>query len=116
MYANQSLYDRFTEEYLGIGYVQGGMLALKIRGNDHGSVWYFDDDDPRDNDGRDAASICAELLHRVGNDFDDFARHLVALPAQIIEISEAAVRGGHARAVEHAPHLGSALPDHLRQR
>jgi hypothetical protein len=116
VYANQSLYDRFTEEYLGIGYVQGGMLALKIRGNDHGSVWYFDDDDPRDNDGRDAASICAELLHRVGNDFDDFARHLVALPAQIIEISEAAVRGGHAHQVDPAPHLGSALPDHLRRR
>ena len=113
---NRSYSDWFTEEYLGVGYVQGGMLALKIRGNDHGSVWYFDDDDPRDNDGRDAASICAELLHRVGNDFDDFARHLVALPAQIIEISEAAVRGGHARAMDQEPHLGSALPDHLRRR
>jgi hypothetical protein len=116
VYANQSLYDRFTEEYLGIGFVQGGMLALKIRGGDLGSVWYFDDDDPRDNDGRDAASVCAELLHRVGNDFDDFARHLVALPAQILEISESAVRTGHARSLPASTDLGSALPDYLQPR
>jgi hypothetical protein len=116
VYANQSLYDRFTEEFLGVGYVQGGMLALKIRGADTGSVWFFNCDDPRDNDERDAESVCAELLQRVGNDFDDFARHLVALPAQITEISESAVRTGHARQVPKEPHLGSALPEHLQPR
>lgn len=115
VYANQSLYDRFTEEYLGIGYVQGGMIAVKIRGTDIGSIWYFDDDDPRDHDGRDAVSVCAELLHRVGNDFDDFARHLVALPAQIAEISQSAVGTGHAHAITDLPYLGSALPANLRR-
>lgn len=115
VYANQTLYDRFTEEYLGIGYVQGGMLALKIRGGDLGSIWYFDDDDPLDHDGRDAASVCAELITRIGNDFDDFARHLVALPGQILEISEQAVRAGHAHPVGEVAYFGSALPDHMRR-
>ena len=114
--ANATLYDRFTEEFLGIGYVQGGMLALKIRGADVGSVWYFDDDDLRDHDQRDAASVCAELLVRVGNDFDDFARHLVAVPAQFHEIAESAVSSGHANQVTDLPYLGSALPEQLRRR
>lgn len=114
VYANQSLFDRFTEEYLGIGYVQGGMLALKIRGNDLGSVWFFDADDPRDREDRTAQSIAAELLIRVGSDFDDFARHLVALPAQIADISRSAVDSGHARLVTDVAHLGTALPEHLR--
>jgi hypothetical protein len=113
VYANQALYDRFTEEYLGIGLVQGGMLALKIRGNDLGSVWYFDDDDYRDNDDRDAASICAELLVRVGNDFDDFARHLVALPAQISDIARSAIDSGHAHVVANDGSFGTALPAQL---
>lgn len=115
VYANQSLYDRFTEEYLGVGHVQGGMLALKVRGNDLGSVWYFDDDDYRDSDDLDAATICANLLSRVGNDFDDFARHLVALPAQIVEIARSAVDSGHANMVDDVEHLGSALPEQLRR-
>ncbi len=114
--ANATLYDRFTEEFLGIGYVQGGMLALKIRGGDLGSVWYFDDDDFRDNDQRDAASVCADLLIRVGNDFDDFARHLVTVPAQFHEIADSAVSSGHANPVADLPYLGSALPDQLRRR
>ena len=62
---------------------------------------------------RDAASVCAELLIRVGNDFDDFARHLVALPPQIQEISEAAVSQGFASLVTDVDYLGSALPPHL---
>jgi hypothetical protein len=113
VYANQALFDRFTEEYLAIGYVRGGMLVLKIRGTDLGSVWFFDDDDARDRDSRDAASVCNELLVRVGNDFDDFARHLVALPSQIQEISEAAVQQGFASVVTDVDYLGSALPPHL---
>jgi A nuclease of the HNH/ENDO VII superfamily with conserved WHH/SMI1 / KNR4 family (SUKH-1) len=116
VYANQALYDRFTEEYLGIGFVQGGMIAVKIRGGDLGSVWYFNDDDPRDHDGRDAGSVCAELLVRIGNDFDDFARHLVALPKQLMEISQSAVDSGFGHLVTDLPYLGSALPDHLRRR
>jgi hypothetical protein len=114
VYANQALYDRFTEEYLGIGYVQGGMLALKIRGGDLGSVWLFDDDDARDTENRDAASVCAELLTRIGNDFDDFARHLVALPQQIVDIARSAVDSGHANSVTDIEHLGAALPPELR--
>ncbi|MEY9904101.1 hypothetical protein ABIA35_000307 [Catenulispora sp. MAP12-49] len=114
VYANQALYDRFTEEFLGIGYVQGGMLALKIRGTEAGSVWLFDDDDPRDSESRDAVSVCAELLKKVGNDFDDFARHLVALPQQIVDIARSAVDSGHAKAVTDIEHLGAALPEALK--
>jgi A nuclease of the HNH/ENDO VII superfamily with conserved WHH/SMI1 / KNR4 family (SUKH-1) len=114
VYANQALYDRFTEEFLGIGYVQGGMLALKIRGAEAGSVWLFDDDDPRDSESRDATSVCAELLKRVGNDFDDFARHLVALPQQIVDIARSAVDSGHAKSITDIEHLGAALPEALK--
>jgi hypothetical protein len=33
-----------------------------------------------------------------------------------VDISESAVRTGHARLIEGEPYLGSALPDHLRVR
>jgi hypothetical protein len=77
-------------------------------------VWYFDDDDYRDNDDRNASSVCNELLVRIGNDFDDFARHLVALPAQIAEISRSAVDSGFAKIVD-IPEAGSALPTTMRR-
>ena len=90
------------------------MLALKIRGAEAGSVWLFDDDDPRDSEQRDAGSVCAELLRKIGNDFDDFARHLVALPQQIVDIARSAVDSGHAKSVTDIEHLGAALPEGLK--
>ncbi len=39
-YANKCLRDHLTKDYLGIGYVQGGLLALKVQGraDRHGVV------------------------------------------------------------------------------
>jgi hypothetical protein len=79
--ANQYLADRFTDEFLAIGYVQGGLLAVKIRGTDRDSIWYWDDDDPRDEQEFDAATIGARLLHRCADEIAEFWDRL-GVPAQ----------------------------------
>lgn len=48
VYANKCLRDHFTKDYLGIAYAQGGILALKVRGDRIGSVWLCLYDDARD--------------------------------------------------------------------
>ncbi|MEN3310645.1 MAG: hypothetical protein V7603_6847 [Micromonosporaceae bacterium] len=90
--ANNWLADRFTDEFLAIGYVQGGMIAVKVRGAGTDSIWYWDDDDFRDDDAFDAAYICAHLLHRCAADIDEFwaalrnpAKLLLTLVAQLVE-------------------------------
>ena len=120
-------------DYYRVDLASGGSLTLDVDysdGRDHAglgldlqlAVWTLggtllatDDDDPRDTENRDAASICAELLTRAGNDFDDFARHLVALPQQIVDIARSAVDSGHAYAVTDIEHLSAALPPELRR-
>jgi hypothetical protein len=111
--ANNWLADRFTDEFLAIGYVQGGMIAVKVRGADTESVWYWDDDDFRDDDAYDAAYICAHLLHRCADDVDQFwaalrnpAKLLLTLVAQLVESGDV-----HELRPEGA---GGALPDDRR--
>src|SRR5947209_5827950 len=55
--ANRYLADRCTADRLAIGYVQGGMILVKVAGADADSVWYWDDDDPRARQDHDAAYI-----------------------------------------------------------
>jgi hypothetical protein len=93
--ANNWLADRFTDEFLAIGYVQGGMIAVKVRGAGTDSIWYWDDDDFRDDDAFDAAYISAHLLHRCAADIDEFwaalrnpAKLLLTLVAQLVESGE----------------------------
>jgi A nuclease of the HNH/ENDO VII superfamily with conserved WHH/SMI1 / KNR4 family (SUKH-1) len=71
-YANAWLRDRFTQRFLAIGYVQGGMLLVGLDGEHADSVWYWDDDDPRADDEDDPDRICGELLHRVADDLESF--------------------------------------------
>jgi hypothetical protein len=71
-YAAAWLRDRLTADWLAVGYVQGGVLAVKVRGPDTDSVWYLDDDDPRDDDSFNPERICAELLHRCADSMDAF--------------------------------------------
>lgn len=108
-YANRWLADRFTADFLAVGYVQGGVIALKVRGEAPGSVWYYDDDDRRDDDTFDAATVCRDLLHPVGDDFVQFWGGLVAVPDQLRAAVRAAAASGRVR-----PHLergmGSSLP------
>jgi hypothetical protein len=97
VYANNWFGDRFTDDFLAIGPVQGGLLAVKVRGDDTDSVWYWDDDDPRDEEDLDAADICARLLYRVADDVTDLWSRL-ALPASgLLAVVDALGRTGGLR-------------------
>jgi hypothetical protein len=109
VYANAWFGDRLTPDWLAVGYVQGGLLAVRVRGGDEGSVWYWDDDDPRDTAGYGAAEVCARLLHRVADDFAGFWRALREVPAALRDAAAEAADSGAARLVP-AQGLGAALP------
>lgn len=108
-YANRWLTDRFTSDYVAVGYVQGGIIAVKVRGEAIGSVWYYDDDDRRDDDSFDAETVCRDLLHPVGDDFVQFWGGLVAVPEQLREVIRAAAASGRVRPVLERG-MGSSLP------
>ncbi len=109
VFGNERLGDRFTADFLAVGNVQGGMLVLKVAGQDAGSVWFWDNDDPRDHDSQTPATICRDLLYRCGEDFNDFARNLSAVPEEIADIARGAVDNGFVRVVTDTSRHGSAL-------
>jgi hypothetical protein len=113
VYANNWLADRFTADFLAIGLVQGGLLAVKVRGEDTDSIWYWDDDDPRDDDAYDAAYISENLLYQVAGDVTELWADL-ALPAtDLLAVVDDVVGGGSATEVR--PELmGSWLPANRR--
>ena len=113
-YLNSWLSDRLTSEFLAIGQVQGGLLAVCLHGADAGSVWYLDDDDPRDDDGYDAAEIRARLLHRCAADLTTFLSALRTPPSRLGRLAAAAVSGRYATLREEDG-LGSALPSTKRR-
>jgi hypothetical protein len=106
-YANAWFGDRLTEEWLAIGYVQGGLLALKVRGDATGTVGYLDDDDPRDRDGFTAADVCERLMHRVAPDFVSFWTALRPVPSDLAALARSAATGAVA---ETPAGLGALLP------
>jgi hypothetical protein len=108
-YVNQWLGDRLTRDFLAVGYVQGGLIAVRVTGPDADSVWYWDDDDHRDDDRFDAAYISATLLHRLADDFDAFWNDLVVPPRQLLELVDDAVAEGRARRLR-PPGMGGSLP------
>ena len=95
-YVSGWLRDRLTPHWLAVGYVQGGLLAVKVRGDDKGSVWYLDDDDPRDRDEYTAAEICDQLLHRCADDFASFWTSLRTVPGWLLDIAAGWVTTGAA--------------------
>ncbi|MBX6354281.1 MAG: HNH endonuclease [Micromonosporaceae bacterium] len=109
VYANAWFGDRLTADFLAVGYVQGGLIAVRVRGGDEGSVWYWDDDDPRDRDELTAEEICARLLHRVADDFTAFWTALRDVP----EALRALAAAGPARLLDD-PRIGTALPTRRR--
>ena len=50
VYINKCLRDHLTKDYLAVGFVQGGLLAVKVKGERIGSVWFCAYDDARDVD------------------------------------------------------------------
>lgn len=109
VYANGFFGDRLTADYLALGYVQGGLLALRVRGGDEGSVWWYDDDDPRDRDEYGAAEVCDRLLVRLADDFAAFWLALRPAPGNLAS-GAAALATNPATAIVAPDDLGSALP------
>lgn len=106
--------DRLTPDWLAIGYVQGGLLAIKVRGGDEGSIWYWDDDDPRDTDEYTAADICDRLLHRCADDFASFWGSLRVVPGWLLDTAAGWVATG--TAVPVTPDgMGGSLPAARRE-
>ena len=98
-YANKCLRDHLTKDYLGVAFVHGGIVAVKVRGEDPGSVWLCPYDDVRDHDGMGIAQRVTELLLPCGADFDDFLLRLAGDPPELETVAKLMVDGGFARAV-----------------
>lgn len=99
LYVNKCLRDHLTKDYLGVAFVQGGILAVKVRGERHGSVWFCAYDDARDRDGLSVRERVERLLLPCGDDFDAFLMRLAGSPPELDTVANLMVDGGFARAV-----------------
>jgi hypothetical protein len=99
LYVNKCLRDHVTKDYLGIGFVQGGVLTVKVQGRATGSVWFCAYDDARDRDGWAVQQRVEQLLLPCGDDFDDFLQRLAGNPPELETVANLMVGGGFARAV-----------------
>ncbi|WP_059007165.1 SMI1/KNR4 family protein [Streptomyces specialis] len=99
VYINKCLRDHLTKEYLGVAFTHGGILAVKVKGDDLGSVWLCPYDDARDRDGLALQYRVDELLLPCGADFDDFLLRLAGNPPELETVANLMVDGGFARAV-----------------
>ncbi|MEV4440516.1 HNH endonuclease [Streptomyces sp. NPDC049577] len=99
VYVNKCLRDHFTKDYLGVCFVQGGVLAVKVKGEAIGSVWLCPYDDARDRDGWSVAERTERLLLPCGEDFDDFLSRLAGGPPELETVANLMVDGGFAHAV-----------------
>ncbi len=108
--------DRFTGDFLPIAPVQGGLLLLRLRDPDAGSIWYWDDDDPRDDQRLSSAEIAQRLLIRCADDIQSFLTDLVSLETSLVSPAVTAVDVRKVRATS-VPNMGaSLLPDQRRPR
>ncbi|MGK5731826.1 SMI1/KNR4 family protein, partial [Streptomyces sp. URMC 124] len=99
VYVNKCLRDHFTKDYLGVGFVQGGVLAVKVKGEAIGSVWFCPYDDARDRDGWTVQERVEQLLLPCGEDFDVFLSRLAGGPPELETVAGLMVDGGFAYAV-----------------
>jgi hypothetical protein len=99
VYVNKCLRDHLTKDYLGVTFVQGGILAVKVRGENTGSVWFCAYDDARDQDGWTVHERVERLLLPCGDDFDEFLQRLAGSPPELQTVADLMVDGGFARAV-----------------
>lgn len=100
-YANKCLRDHLTKDYLGIGYLQGGLLAIKVKGEQIGTVWFCPYDDVRDTDDAwdSPQQRVGSLLRPCGADLDDFLSRLAGNPPELETVANLMVDGGFAQAV-----------------
>jgi A nuclease of the HNH/ENDO VII superfamily with conserved WHH/SMI1-KNR4 cell-wall len=100
VYVNKCLRDHLTKDYLAIGYLQGGVLAVKVKGERPGSVWFCAYDDARDGERWDTpAARVAELLLPCGDTLDAFLLRLAGNPPELETVANLMVDGGFATAV-----------------
>ncbi|MEU7485757.1 SMI1/KNR4 family protein [Streptomyces sp. NPDC042319] len=99
VYVNKCLRDHFTKDYLGVGFVQGGVIAVKVKGDAVGSVWFCAYDDARDRDGWTVQERVERLLLPCGADFDEFLERLAGNPPELETVANLMVDGGFAHAV-----------------
>jgi HNH/ENDO VII superfamily nuclease/SMI1/KNR4 family protein SUKH-1 len=99
VYINKCLRDHLTKDYLGVGFVHGGIVAVKVKGGDTGTVWWCPYDDARDRDGLTVERRAGELLLPCGADFDAFLLRLVGNPPELETVANLMVDGGFAHAV-----------------
>lgn len=99
VYVNKCLRDHFTKDYLGVGFVQGGVIAVKVKGDAVGSVWFCAYDDARDQDGWTVTERVERLLLPCGEDFDAFLLRLAGNPPELETVAKLMVDGGFAYAV-----------------
>ncbi|MET7933836.1 SMI1/KNR4 family protein [Streptomyces sp. NPDC005322] len=99
VYVNKCLRDHFTKDYLGVGFVQGGVIAVKVKGEAIGSVWFCAYDDARDRDGWTVQERVERLLLPCGEDFDTFLLRLAGSPPELETVANLMVDGGFAYAV-----------------
>jgi hypothetical protein len=113
VYASAWFADRLTDEYLAIGYVQGGLLAVRLAEPDAGSIWYLDDDDYRDDDRFGPGEICGRLLGRCADDMEHLWLTLQPPPPWLWQLATDAVNSGRVATIE-VPNLGVSLPPDRR--
>ncbi|MCQ6251335.1 SMI1/KNR4 family protein [Streptomyces malaysiensis] len=99
VYINKCLRDHFTKDYLGVGFVQGGVVAVKVKGDAIGSVWFCAYDDARDRDGWTVQERVERLMLPCGDDFDAFLLRLAGNPPELETVANLMVDGGFAYAV-----------------
>ncbi|EFL23686.1 LOW QUALITY PROTEIN: SMI1/KNR4 family protein, partial [Streptomyces himastatinicus ATCC 53653] len=99
VYVNKCLRDHFTKDYLGVGFVQGGVIAVKVKGDAIGSVWFCAYDDARDRDGWTVRERVERLMLPCGEDFDAFLLRLAGNPPELETVANLMVDGGFAYAV-----------------
>jgi hypothetical protein len=99
VYINKCLRDHLTKDYLCVGFVQGGLLAVKVKGDRIGSVWFCAYDDARDQDAWPPAERVERLLLPCGDDFDEFLSRLAGNPPELETVANLMVDGGFAYAV-----------------
>ncbi|ADI07462.1 hypothetical protein SBI_04342 [Streptomyces bingchenggensis BCW-1] len=99
VYVNKCLRDHFTKDFLGVGFVQGGVIAVKVKGDAIGSVWFCAYDDARDRDGWTVQDRVEHLMLPCGDDFDAFLLRLAGNPPELETVANLMVEGGFAYAV-----------------
>ncbi|GAB3813982.1 HNH endonuclease [Micromonospora zhanjiangensis] len=112
-YALEWVRDRLTVDFLPIGYVQGGLLAVKVSGDDLDSVWYWDDDDPRAREAFGPDYISTHLLHRCADTIDDFWSALTRPARPLLDLAQRWAGDGLVSEVRDEA-TGAGLPAKLR--